>query len=130
MCVSIFGIEIYEKIKMLISLPIAYMLSQISDDYYVISVMHLHALFYMQTARTQIRMCIADQNFCLILLHLLQKLEDADEPAHFMHILCLLFFFFFLTVDNHRENQYRSVLTNLKRKLFRQFLSPFSVESL
>ena len=32
-CASVFGIEIYEKIKMLISLHTAYMLSQISDDH-------------------------------------------------------------------------------------------------
>ena len=39
---SMFGIEIYEMIKILICLHTAYnyMLSQISDGYYVISVTH------------------------------------------------------------------------------------------
>ena len=42
MCISMFDIIIYEKIKMPISMHTAYMLSQISDNRYRVCVMHQH----------------------------------------------------------------------------------------
>ena len=66
----------------------------------------------MQTAKTQIKLHISDQDFRLIFVTFLQKFEDADQPACFTHV------FAFFTVKVHRENQYRLVIVviaSLKR---------------